>query len=172
MGKRKSCGKGSLKSALQSQQHRLKKQAQAKHAAQVAEQQHKPRAGPKPKDKTAAFTHKDTIPFFATDRILLVGEGNFSFTRALVQRAVPATPSADFGAPLVLFPAMNVTATAYDSEDDCYAKYPDAHEIVRELREKGTEVLFGVDATKLEKHPALKGRRWDRVLWNFPHAGA
>jgi len=33
------------------------------------------------------------------------------------------------------------------------------------------EVLFGIDATKLQKHPVLKGRRWDRIVWNFPHAG-
>jgi 25S rRNA (uracil2634-N3)-methyltransferase len=28
-----------------------------------------------------------------------------------------------------------------------------------------------VDGTRLEKHHALKGRKWDRICWNFPHAG-
>jgi 25S rRNA (uracil2634-N3)-methyltransferase len=50
-------------------------------------------------------------------------------------------------------------------------KYPDAQIIVQGLREKGVEVLFDVDATKLEKVSALKGRKWDRIVWNFPHAG-
>jgi len=68
-------------------------------------------------------------------------------------------------------PAKNITATAYDTEEECYAKYPDAEAIVKTLEDKGVEILFGVDATKLGKVAALKGRRWDRIVWNFPHAG-
>ncbi|THV06511.1 hypothetical protein K435DRAFT_848989 [Dendrothele bispora CBS 962.96] len=68
-------------------------------------------------------------------------------------------------------PPKNVTATAYDSEEECYEKYPDGEEIVRELREKSVEVRFGVDATKLERVSGFKGRKWDRIVWNFPHAG-
>jgi 25S rRNA (uracil2634-N3)-methyltransferase len=39
------------------------------------------------------------------------------------------------------------------------------------LREKGARVLFGVDATRLEKTSALKGKVFDRIVWNFPHVG-
>lgn len=169
MAKGKSSNKGSLKSALQSQQHRLQKKAHAKHAAEVTEQQRK---GGHQKHKRDKGKARDIVPFAATDRILLVGEGNFSFARALVQRTVLPTRTAPPYVTRVLLSPGSVTATAYDSEEECYEKYPDAHEIVRELREKGAEVVFGVDATKLDKHPALKGRRWDRVVWNFPHAGA
>jgi 25S rRNA (uracil2634-N3)-methyltransferase len=103
-----------------------------------------------------------TIPFTATDTILLVGEGNFSFTKALF--------TSGHGI-LAHLPPSNVTATAYDSEDTCYEKYPDARQIVQELKQRGVIVLFNVDATKLNTHKELKKRKWKRIVWNFPHAG-
>jgi 25S rRNA (uracil2634-N3)-methyltransferase len=148
--------KSSLRSTLQSQQSRLKSKQKAERATQVAEQ------NSKKKGKSKAPPPRSTVPFKPTDRILLIGEGNFSFTRALTLN-IPSS--------LEGLPPGNVTATTYDSEDDCYVKYPDAQIIVQGLREKGVEVLFNVDATKLEKASALKGRQWDRIAWNFPHAG-
>ena len=105
---------------------------------------------------------RSTIPFSTTDNILLIGEGNFSFARALV-----------YSSPEILqfLPPSNVTATAYDTEEQCCSKYPDAAEIIAALREKGVELVFSVDATKLDKCAPLRGRKFDRVVWNFPHAG-
>lgn len=171
MGKNKN-----LKAALQSQQSRLKAKQKISHAAQVAEQkvqkngkpQFRANAAPsavskgKGKALAAPPPRQTTIPFRSTDKILLVGEGNFSFARALICDA----PSELHGLPL-----KNLTATAYDTEKECYDKYTDAEEIVTSLREKGVEILFGVDGTRLEKTTSLKGRKWDRVVWNFPHAG-
>ncbi|KAI0726130.1 hypothetical protein C8Q72DRAFT_539267 [Fomitopsis betulina] len=151
-------GKGRLKAALSSQQSRLKKKQEAAHAEQVE----KAKQGLRSKAKAKALPPRPTIPFDPTDRILLIGEGNFSFARALF-----------FNPPSVLefLPPGSVTATAYDSEDECYSKYPEAKEIVSALRQKGVQVLFDVDATKLENCVALKGTTWDKVVWNFPHAG-
>lgn len=155
-------GNKSLKAALQSQQSRLKLKQKALHAAQVAEQKGKAKFQSKSKGKGKATAVQPTVPFVSTDKILLIGEGNFSFARALL-----------FDPPSELehLPSGNVTATAHDSEDECYAKYPDAREIVELLRGSGVEILFGIDARQLEKVSALKGRRWDRIVWNFPHAG-
>ncbi|KAI0067990.1 hypothetical protein BV25DRAFT_1939987 [Artomyces pyxidatus] len=149
--------KSSLRAALSSQQSRLRKNHQAKAAAQAAEQKQKGKGKAAP-----SRPRRSTIPFAPTDSILLVGEGNFSFARALVEYP----PSA-----LEHLPSVNVTATAYDTEEECYAKYPDAQECVRVLRQKGAQVYFGVDATKLEKAVPLKNRKYDKILWNFPHAG-
>lgn len=146
--------KASLKATLQSQQSRLKAKQKAVHAAQVAEQRGKHR-------KSGKSNLPPTIPFTPTDTILLIGEGNFSFARALL---------VDAPAGLEHLPPAAVTATSYDSEEDCYAKYPDAKEIVETVRRRGAQVLFNVDATRLHKYPAFKGRRWDRIVWNFPHA--
>jgi 25S rRNA (uracil2634-N3)-methyltransferase len=154
--------KKTLKAALQSQQSRLKFEQKATLAAR-AEDKGQKSAHIKGKRKASQTRPLQvTVPFFPTNHILLIGEGNFSFARALVH---------DPPAELESLPAANVTATAFDSEAECYAKYPDAEEIVQSLRSKGVKVLFGVDATKLEKCSALKGRRWDRIVFNFPHAG-
>ncbi|KAA1471427.1 hypothetical protein DENSPDRAFT_837418 [Dentipellis sp. KUC8613] len=149
--------KASLKTALSSQQARLKKKQEIKHAEQVAEQK-----GKKTKGKERATPLRSTIPFRPTDKILLVGEGNFSFAHALAL-SPPST--------LEHLPPQNVYATAYDSKDECFFKYPDAKKNVRALREKGVHVLFGVDARALHKTTALKGKTFDRIAWNFPHAG-
>lgn len=143
----------SLKKSLSSAQARLKKKKETEDAA-AHKQAKRTAKGLKPR--------RSTIPFKASDRILLIGEGNFSFALALLQHPP---------APLNHLPPANITATALDTEKECNAKYPDAEENVRVLREKGARVLFGVDATKLEKTSALKGKVFDRIVWNFPHAG-
>jgi 25S rRNA (uracil2634-N3)-methyltransferase len=148
--------KKALKATLQSQQVRLKKKKKAVQAAEAAE------VKGKRKGKGKAPPLRPTIPFTPTDKILLIGEGNFSFAHALV---IDPPPSLEH------LPPSNIVATAYDSEQECYDKYPEARSIVDKLRERGVEVLFGVDATRLEKCGALKARRFDRVVWNFPHAG-
>jgi len=148
--------KSSLQTALLNQQSRLKQKAQI---AQAAKSNEKTKAAKKQTGKTLAVT----IPFTPTDKILLIGEGNFSFAYALVVNPPPQ---------LHHLPPQNITATTYDTEQECLAKYADAQEKIDVLRAKGMNVLFGVDATKLEKVSQLKGKRWDRVVWNFPHAGA
>ncbi|KAJ6523542.1 hypothetical protein B0H19DRAFT_648072 [Mycena capillaripes] len=162
-----------LKAALQSQQSRLKLKQKAVQAAQTAElmakkpggnkgKAGKPHATRKGKEKEVLPPRRPTIPFRATDKILLIGEGNFSFARALVR---------DAPGELEHLPPKNITATAYDTEEECYEKYPEAVEIVQGLRTAGVEVLFGIDATQLSKVATFKGKKWDRIVWNFPHAG-
>ena len=158
-------GKKSLRATLSSQQSRLKKNAQAKDAAQAADLRAKGKKSVVKTDKGRAqdkIPPRVTIPFRATDTILLVGEGNFSFSRALV-----LYPPSD----LEHLPPTNIYATAYDSEEECCTKYPDASHFISMLRERGVHVVFSVDATRLDKCAALKGKRFDRIVWNFPHAG-
>lgn len=146
--------KSSLQTALLNQQSRLKQKAQI---AQAVKSNEKTKAAKKQAGKRAV-----TIPFAPTDKILLIGEGNFSFAYALAAR--PPTQ-------LQHLPPQNITATAYDNEGECLTKYADAQEKIDALRAKGVNIIFGVDATKLEKVSQLKGKRWDKIVWNFPHAG-
>ena len=146
--------KSSLQAALLNQQSRLKQKAQITQAAKSNE---RAKAAKKQARKQAV-----TIPFAPTDNILLIGEGNFSFAYALA-----VNPPSQ----LQHLPPQNITATAYDSEEECLAKYADAQKKIDALRDKGVNILFGVDATTLEKVSQMTGKRWDRVVWNFPHAG-
>lgn len=147
--------KTSLKEALSSTQARLRKKKDA--ATQASNQKAKAVA-----KKGIAKPRRSTIPFKASDKILLIGEGDFSFSVALLRHPPP---------PLEHLTPANITATTYDTEGECYSKYSEAQQYVRVLRENGAHVLFGVDATKLEKTSALKGRTFDHIVWNFPHAG-
>jgi 25S rRNA (uracil2634-N3)-methyltransferase len=157
-----------LKAALQSQQSWMKMKQKASQAAQTAELMTKKHTkgklsvAAKGKGKEIVPPRHPTIPFRPTDNILLIGEGNFSFARALVS---------DAPTQLEHLPPKNITATSYDTEQECYDKYPEAVEIVQGLKAAGVKVLFGIDATQLSKVAAFKGKKWDRIVWNFPHAG-
>lgn len=111
--------------------------------------------------------------FQQNETILLVGEGNFSFTKSLLQSPHNHSPS-------------HILATAFDDEQQCYQKYPDAEENVKQIRSiAGREdvVLFGVDAGSLLAHKGLQKvtksiksntypASWNKIVFNFPHVGA
>ncbi|PWA48343.1 topoisomerase II [Artemisia annua] len=54
---------------------------------------------------------------------------------------------------------------------DLQQKYPDALTNLRLLTDYGATVLHGVDARKMSEHPRLRGRTYDFIIYNFPHAG-
>ncbi|KND04499.1 uncharacterized protein SPPG_00227 [Spizellomyces punctatus DAOM BR117] len=98
-----------------------------------------------------------TIPYLEDDSILLVGEGNFSFAHAIAES---------------LHGACELVATAYDSEQILSTKYSDAIEHITAIRELGGTVLFEVDATDLNSCKAIRGKRFSKIVFNFPHTGA
>lgn len=55
--------------------------------------------------------------------------------------------------------------------DDLLSKYPTAEANVKLLRDLGCMVLNGIDAHTMSKHPKLKEEEFDRIVFNFPHAG-
>ncbi|XP_045751018.1 ferredoxin-fold anticodon-binding domain-containing protein 1 isoform X1 [Mirounga angustirostris] len=91
----------------------------------------------------------------APRRLLLVGEGNFSFAAALSE---------------TLDASARVTATCLRRPADL-ARDPVAGENLQRLRERGTEVRFGVDCTRLADAFELHHREFDRIYFNFPHCG-
>ncbi|KZO94093.1 hypothetical protein CALVIDRAFT_539466 [Calocera viscosa TUFC12733] len=163
-GKRKGGLKSSLTS-LQSRIHAKKKAQSAKHAQELKEKTaiRNVRAQGSSKRTHRAGQHQP-VPFVSEwDNTLLIGEGNFSFARSIVQHHG--------------IPGHRVTATAYDTEEHLFLKYPEARENLRWLREHGVIVLLHVDARTLHKSKALLIRSkqlggFSRVVWNFPHAGA
>ncbi|KAH6822820.1 methyltransferase small domain protein [Perilla frutescens var. hirtella] len=89
--------------------------------------------------------------------ILLVGEGDFSFAASLATA---------FGS------AVNITATSLDTEETLEWKYPTgAAANLRLLKEKRCTIIHGVDACTMTNHHLLSHRRFDRIVFNFPHAG-
>ncbi|EJT81953.1 hypothetical protein GGTG_01927 [Gaeumannomyces tritici R3-111a-1] len=152
------------------------------------------------KPKKQQQNQRPTIPFSSSDSILLVGEGDLSFARSLVEH----------------HGCVDVTATVLEKDlDELVAKYPHAAENVKAIESssptppagcdadassarstKSNRVLFGVDARKMAPLPGGKQRSkqtggggggsgsgsgsnsstktgtcWDRIVFNFPHVG-
>ena len=108
-----------------------------------------------------------TIPFEAEDRILLIGEGDFSFARSIVEH----------------HGCHDITATCLDTQSELFRKYsPQAQENVEYLESQGQTVLYNVDATKLASNKAIQklisnseagseAGAFDKIIFNFPHTG-
>jgi 25S rRNA (uracil2634-N3)-methyltransferase len=91
------------------------------------------------------------------ERILLVGEGNFSFARALCKH---------------LGSGAGVYASSYDSEAVLSKKYSDAAACRKEIEDSlGGTVLTSVDAMRLHKVKEFRGA-FRKIVFNFPHLGA
>ncbi|KAJ4952337.1 hypothetical protein NE237_029169 [Protea cynaroides] len=89
-------------------------------------------------------------------KILLVGEGDFSFSACLAK---------------VFGSASNMVVTSLNSKGFLKKNYCNAISNINGLKSRGCVVLHGVDATTMSEHKSLKGRRFDRIVFNFPYAG-
>ncbi|XP_019106856.2 uncharacterized protein At4g26485 [Beta vulgaris subsp. vulgaris] len=91
-------------------------------------------------------------------KILLVGEGDFSFAACLAKAFENDT--------------SNIIATSRDSDqDELEKKYANAKSNLEILeKSNGCVVLHGVDAYTMIKHPVLQNQLFDRIVFNFPHA--
>jgi hypothetical protein len=94
-------------------------------------------------------------------KILLLGEGDFSFALSLARR---------FGS------GRNILATSLDSEAFLHAQYAETKGNIAELRRLGALVVHDFDATKLHLHVTTSRSEnkfcfVDVIVWNFPHPG-
>ncbi|XP_068989953.1 ferredoxin-fold anticodon-binding domain-containing protein 1 isoform X2 [Neodiprion pinetum] len=92
-----------------------------------------------------------TSLFRSNEKVLLVGEGNFSFSVCLSK----------------LDQSISLTATCYESP----IVFESAKKNAEYLRNHGARVLLGVDATKLGEHFPLVSEEFDKIIFNFPHTG-
>ncbi|XP_076764618.1 ferredoxin-fold anticodon-binding domain-containing protein 1 isoform X3 [Xylocopa sonorina] len=89
--------------------------------------------------------------FNENDRVLLVGEGNFSFSVALFRLNLK----------------INVIATCYETS----VNQELGNKNIEYLKNNGICVLLGIDATNLKEHPILRNELFDKIIFNFPHVG-
>ncbi|KAL9090129.1 MAG: hypothetical protein Q9165_005409 [Trypethelium subeluteriae] len=123
--------------------------------AQDGHRVHKKQYTARKRDGEAGHSMKPTIPFEADDRVLLMGEGDFSFSRSIIEHHGCA----------------NVLATCFDSEVELKEKYPQAQSNISYILSEEQHVLYSVDAKRLDHKEILKGPKWDRIIFNFPHVG-
>ena len=92
----------------------------------------------------------DIVPNEAR-KVLLIGEGNFSFALSLAKQVQPQQ-------------AQNIVATSYDSAEQVTEKYADAANNISELRSRQVKVLHQIDATNLN----LSQGPFTSIVFNFP----
>ncbi|KAH7689127.1 S-adenosyl-L-methionine-dependent methyltransferase protein [Dioscorea alata] len=94
--------------------------------------------------------------YTSSQRILLVGEGDFSFSLCLARA---------FGS------AKNMVATSLDSQATLFKNYQLAEVHLQKLKELNCLILHEVDVKTMHEHDILKDMKFDRIIYNFPHAG-
>ncbi|KAJ9560926.1 hypothetical protein OSB04_006086 [Centaurea solstitialis] len=105
----------------------------------------------------AGFRSKVVVSSYSNNkRILLVGEADFSFSLSLATSFESAE---------------NMVPTTIDSYDDAIVKHNKAQGNIELLKQLGAQVFHGVDATKMAANLSLPRRMYDRIIFNFPHAG-
>lgn len=115
-----------------------------------------------------------TVPFEPDHRILLVGEGSAQFPRNLSMALIMQQGDFSFSHSLLAeHGCCHLIATSYDSRSALSEKYSQAARNVKELEaEEDIRVLYGIDATKLEKAgKQIRKGSFDRIVFNFPHVG-
>ncbi|OIV91877.1 hypothetical protein TanjilG_17869 [Lupinus angustifolius] len=100
-------------------------------------------------DENVQESEKWKKHYSSNQKILLVGEGDFSFSLSLATA---------FGT------AHNLVATSLDSQENIGKKYSNGISNVRELEERGCLVLYGVDAKEMSNHFFLKTQRLNKRL--------
>ncbi|KAI1000358.1 hypothetical protein K3495_g7834 [Podosphaera aphanis] len=100
------------------------------------------------------------IPFSPSENILLVGEGDLSFARSLVEH----------------HNCTRLTATVFESELALSEKYPHVDENLRAIEAMQGVVRYNHDVTKPKLWAWAEDRsrgsgRMDRIIFNFPHVG-
>ncbi|KAF2488584.1 hypothetical protein BU16DRAFT_223149 [Lophium mytilinum] len=118
--------------------------------------------GPTPKQAKASKPSPQivtpTIPFNPHDRVLLVGEGDFSYAASLT----------------TTYHCTSLTATSFDSSPALLSKYPHcAAHLASVIAVPTSSVYHDIDATALSKTLPRSARthKYDRVIFNFPHTG-
>ncbi|KAL6562480.1 hypothetical protein OROGR_003487 [Orobanche gracilis] len=105
-------------------------------------------------------------------RILLVGEGDFSFSTCLA-RAFGLAPNMVATSLNSEGPAAIVVRNLQTilSEDFLVKNYENALPNIVELGIRKCKVMHEIDATVMANHEFLGGIKFDRVIFNFPFAG-
>ncbi|EGV60105.1 class I SAM-dependent methyltransferase [Yamadazyma tenuis] len=111
---------------------------------------------------------KGLIPFNPEEKVLLIGEGDFSFAVSIIKQNH--------------IKPQNLIATSLDSLEQLKAKYSDVDGNLEFLSSEGVRVVHEVDGTNLMasfKLDTKKGRansifkhsRLHHIMFNFPHTG-
>ncbi|XP_042499809.1 uncharacterized protein At4g26485-like [Macadamia integrifolia] len=67
--------------------------------------------------------------------------------------------------------AKNMLSASLDCKETLMDKHPTAKENLEELEKLGCTILNEVACHTMTNHPSLEDMKFDRIIFNFPHAG-
>lgn len=111
---------------------------------------------PKPSESGSDGPSAD-VRYKNTHRTLVVGDGDFSFSRGLVKH--------------VGGKADKLVATSYDSFREVVQKYKTSKENIAVIKAAHATVVHDIDAGNLQNHFPKQREYFHRVVFNFPHTG-
>lgn len=169
-------GKGLKGALVRHELHTKSKNAQRKASVAQKEQQElkaksmKSGGGKsKKQQRQQQQQNKGLNPFTADSTVLLIGEGDFSYARALIQENI--------------IRPENLIATSFDSKKELIDKYPNVEEILKFLEDEGVIVLHEIDANDLVQSLKIRSnakkpkslfpthKNLNFIMFNFPHTG-
>ncbi|KAL8264452.1 hypothetical protein R6Q59_022582 [Mikania micrantha] len=92
----------------------------------------------------------------SSQKILLVGEGDFSFSACLAR---------------AFRTAENIVATSYLKKELLVRDHWTCIPHLLELERLGCLLLYEIDVYRMHTHHILKNMKFDIIIYNFPHAG-
>lgn len=115
------------------------------------------------------------------ERILIVGDGNLTFSRAFCRSIAHSAPFPPLVVCSVLEESLEQLSFNYDPIERHDGSKENVADVEQEIKATGAVIFYGVDATELSRcledqklSSSLVGEeRWsfDRIMFNFPHAG-
>jgi len=143
--------------------------------------------------KLERFAKTTKCPYTMDEKILLVGEGDFSFAASLIKMWRRPTSSSHHLSKDITdgetdnnvqdMIGFNLVATSFDSKSDLIKKYPEVGDNLALIDSSGASILHDVDCRKLfenndvlhslslisQHEEGLAG--FDKIVFNFPHLG-
>ena len=170
-----------------SRHHQPKTHTQSQHHKSGGPPRPQPRVPTAPPAFASAALEDSPRLYSPRSRIIVLGDGDLTFSASLArslamaaqaaQAAQAATPRGQrHGRPPPLPPPLQLVCSTYDTAQAWEEKY--SRSVARRTATAavaGVRIEHGVDATQLDTHETvarLGGRHsFDRVIFNFPHAG-
>lgn len=72
---------------------------------------------------------------------------------------------------ICIFIVLQSELIPFTESDGLVNKYKNAIANVALLKSLGATLYYGVDATNMADLPDLRWKKFDRIIYNFPHAG-
>ena len=102
-------------------------------------------------------------------RILILGDGNFSFSLALYKSLdyLCSYLGSSYSAS-----DSHIDATSFDDLNSLLSKYPETKHIIQFLQSKDNcQILHEINATRQLYHQLMTDQPYDHIIFNFPHLG-